>query len=212
MALFHTIQPLVLASGSPRRQELLKSAGILYTIKVAASEETPQVGEAPADYALRAARDKAHSVFAELGNGAARAAILAADTIVVLDGRIIGKPKDHADALHNLQALAGATHTVITACCLLRSDGPGEKNRYEDLFHMESRVRMWQAPLELLKAYADSEEPMDKAGGYAVQGSAGFLVDSIEGSWSNVVGLPLTEVVQKLLEYKIIIPARGSSK
>ena len=198
--MFLALQPFILASASPRRQELLRTAGIPHEVRVAPNEAAPRLGEAPADYALRAARGKALSVFSEMGNAAKRAAILAADTIVVLNERILGKPKDHAEALLMLRALAGGKHTVITACCLLAGS-------VEDSFYVESAVHMWQAPDELLSAYADTDEPLDKAGGYAIQGSTGFLIRSIHGSWSNVVGLPLAEVVQKLLIHKVILPS-----
>lgn len=198
--MFIATQPLILASASPRRHELLRTVGIPFEVRVAPSEATPRLGEAPADYALRAARGKAMSIFSGMGNAASRAAILSADTIVVLNDRILGKPKDHSEALLMLRALAGGKHTVITSCCLLAGS-------IEDSFYVESTVHMWQAPDELLSAYADTDEPLDKAGGYAIQGSIGFLIRAIHGSWSNVVGLPLTEVVQKLLIHKIILPS-----
>ena len=197
--MFHALQPLILASGSPRRHELLSSIGIPYTVRVPASEETPRLGETPEDYALRAARGKAMGVFTEVGKLARQAAILAADTIVVFNGRILGKPKDNDDALWMLRALSGGKHTVITGCCLLAGS-------LEDSFYVESTVHMWQAPDELLVAYAASDEPLDKAGGYAIQGPIGFLIRSIHGSWSNVVGLPLAEVVQKLLIHRVVLP------
>lgn len=197
--MFHTMQPLVLASSSPRRQDLLDSIGIPYTVHPATDEVRPNPGEKPEDYALRAARGKALSVFAEMGNAAKRAAILAADTIVVLNGHILGKPASHDEALNMLRALSGGRHTVITACCLL-------VDSIEDSFYVKSTVHMWRPPDEVLSAYAATEEPMDKAGGYAIQGSIGFLIRSINGSWSSVVGLPLAEVVQKLFIHKVIIP------
>lgn len=200
--MFHALQPIILASASPRRQELLRVAGLDFSAHPAQSEETPRLGEAPEDYALRAARGKALSVYAALGNAAKRAAILAADTIVVLNGRILGKPRDNADALMMLRALSGAQHSVITACCLLIGE-------LEQSFYVESLVQMWQAPDALLAVYAATDEPLDKAGGYAVQGAAGCLVRSIQGSWSNVVGLPMTEVVQRLLDSKVVIPKRA---
>lgn len=205
MAIFHTIYPLILASGSPRRQELLRSVGINYSVRVSPSEVSPDAGELPQNYALRAARGKAETVLAMLGEQPQKTAVLAADTIVVLQGRILGKPASHAQAFEMLQDLAGQTHTVFTACSLLVSSGHGIKH---DDFVMQSRVSMWAAPQTLLKTYAGSEEPMDKAGAYAVQGAGAFLIRSIEGSWSNVVGLPLSEVIERLLQHNIIIPAK----
>lgn len=197
--MFHALQPLILASGSPRRHELLNSIGMHYSVRVPSSEETPRMGEAPEDYALRAARGKALSVFAEVGKLSRQAAILAADTIVVLNGRVLGKPKSNDDALLMLRALAGTRHTVVTGCCLLVGG-------LEDSFYVESAVHMWQAPDDLLVAYSATDEPLDKAGGYAIQGPIGFLIRSIHGSWFNVVGLPLAEVVQKLLIHRVVLP------
>ncbi len=204
MPLFNTIAPLVLASGSPRRQELLSSVGLNYEVHVSPSEAEPLPGEFPPDYACRAAEGKAKAVLHALGGAFTQGAVLAADTIVVLDNEILGKPKSHAHALTMLQKLAGRTHTVITACCLLVCRNGSLR---EERFYLQSNVSMWDAPEKLLKAYAYSDEPMDKAGAYAVQGSGGFLARAIEGSWSNVVGLPLGEVLEALLKHEIITPA-----
>jgi septum formation protein len=206
MPLFYPLCPLVLASGSPRRQELLSSVGVAYSVRVSPTEAEPLPQENPAVYAQRAALGKAASVLSVLRVDGQKIAVLAADTIVVFKGHIFGKPKDHAQAFDMLQNLSGQTHTVITACCLLvKNAGKLE----QDCFYLQSKVTMWSPPTALLKAYAESEEPMDKAGAYAVQGSGAFMVRSIEGSWSNVVGLPLSEVVERLLEHNIIIPAHS---
>ncbi len=219
MSIYVNLAPLVLASGSPRRKELLGSLGLDFSIMTSPDEEARHLaGEAPAAYAARAARQKAlaarSTLYASFSadvrhiakwqpDFSAQPAILAADTIVVLAGEVLGKPANHADALAMLKRLAGATHTVFTACCLLLPDGT------EDALIGKSLVSMWQAPEEALQAYAASEEPMDKAGAYAVQGLGAFLVERIEGSWSNVVGLPLTEVTRLLLKHKIIKPGGG---
>lgn len=126
--------------------------------------------------------------------------IIAADTIVVLRSAILGKPRDPDHALSMLRRLAGKTHTVITGCALLST----ETSRS---FAVRSRVSMWRCPESLLQAYARSGEPSDKAGAYAVQGMGACLVQGITGSWSNVVGLPVAELVQALLEMNAIAPA-----
>jgi septum formation protein len=203
--LFRSLRPLILASGSLRRQDLLRSAGFAFSVRPSPLEEKkPLPGENPAEYARRAARAKAEAVLAGLDPEEAGSAVLSGDTIVVLEGRILGKPASRALALEMLQSLAGREHTVITACCLLFWEG---SKRRQAEFHLESRVSMWAAPPALLRAYAAGPEPMDKAGGYALQGSGGMLIRSVEGSWSNVLGLPLSEVIECLLEYGIIAHA-----
>lgn len=203
MGIFKNVIPLILASGSPRRRELLAGLGLHFTISKARDEVRPIADETPAAYALRAAEDKARKVRGLTADKQANAAILAADTIVVLDGIIYGKPSDAEDALRMLSGLAGRTHTVYTACCLLLPENSGQK----DAFIVESSVEMWPYPLEVLSAYSACGEPMDKAGGYAVQGAGAFLVKRLEGSWTGVVGLPVAEVTDMLLRHKLIEPA-----
>ena len=170
---------LVLASRSPRRAELLRAAGIDFTIRVADIDETPYPGELPADYVLRLAEEKARAVAA-----AADEIILAADTTVVLGDEILGKPEDALDAARMLRALSGQRHDVITGICL---KGSGKIVR--DL----ATTAVWFAPLSQIEIddYVGSREPMDKAGGYAIQGAASRFVERIDGSYSNVVGLPV---------------------
>ncbi|MDR2050474.1 MAG: Maf family protein [Deltaproteobacteria bacterium] len=203
--LFRNLRPLILASGSLRRRELLGSAGLAFRVLPSpAKEKKPLPGENPAEYARRTARAKAEAVLDGLGAEEAESAVLAGDTIVVLEGKILGKPASHAQALEMLRSLAGKTHTVVTACCLLFRE-KGESRRLE--FHRESRVSMWDAPPALLLAYSAGDEPMDKAGAYALQGGGGVLIRSVEGSCSNVLGLPLSEVMECLLECGIIAHA-----
>ena len=176
---------LILASGSPRRAELLTAAGIAFIVQAADIDETPRPGEAAPDYALRLAREKAAGVGGPL--------VLAADTIVVLDGEIMGKPVDAADAIRMLQALSGREHDVITAVCLRRGD--------LELFHAETtRVRFVPLSQAEVEEYVASGEPMDKAGAYGIQGLASRYVDRIDGSYSNVVGLPMALVYRLLRE------------
>ena len=176
---------LILASGSPRRAELLTAAGIAFIVQAADIDETPRPGEAAPDYALRLAREKAAGVCGPL--------VLAADTIVVLDGEIMGKPVDAADAIRMLQALSGREHDVITAVSLRRDD--------VELFQAET-TRVSFVPLSEaeVREYVASGEPMDKAGAYGIQGLASRYVDRIDGSYSNVVGLPMALVYRLLRE------------
>lgn len=184
-------------------------------------------GEEPASYAVRAAAAKALGAFPLLpelpveqpGSFQGAPVVIAADTIVVLDGAILGKPKDAEHAFAMLSALAGRTHSVISGCALLRGPlrddaarcfTPAPEGAEPDpqsrvfCYAVESRVRMWRCPESLLRAYARSGEPLDKAGAYAVQGAGAFLVERLEGSWSNVVGLPLAETVRALLAMEVI--------
>jgi len=180
---------LILASASPRRRELLSQLGLAFDVRPPRLDETPLSGEAPEEYVLRLAEAKARAVSAE----APAAWVLAADTIVTVSGRILGKPGSCAEAVEMLETLSGREHEVFTGFCISRKD-------------REILVREAVGSVVLFKEiapderdwYAASPEPYDKAGGYAVQGSGGFLVREIRGSCSNVVGLPLCEVVAAL--------------
>ncbi|MDE3197680.1 MAG: septum formation inhibitor Maf [Acidobacteriota bacterium] len=177
---------LVLASRSPRRAELLAAAGIDFTIRVADIDESVRGGESPADYVLRLAREKAAAVPA-----AEDEMVLGADTTVVIDGRILAKPDDAADAFRMLSALSGRRHSVITGVCLL---GAGRS------ICEASTTNVWFAPMsrEEIEDYVASGEPMDKAGAYGIQGLASRFIERIEGSYSNVVGLPVALVYRML--------------
>lgn len=179
---------MVLASRSPRRAELLTAAGIEFTVRAADVDETPLDGEAPRDYVLRVAEEKARAVEASGDE-----VVLAADTTVVLGNEIMGKPADAADAAQMLRALAGKRHEVITAICLRRGD------RVETDIASTS---VWFAPLSdaEIEAYVASGEPMDKAGAYGIQGLASKFIDRIDGPYSNVVGLPVALTYRRLRE------------
>ena len=181
---------LVLASGSPRRAELLTSAGIDFDAIPADVDETPRSDEAPASYALRVARDKAHAVAARYDAG--RPPVLAADTVVVADGLILGKPVDRADAHQMLTRLSGAVHEVLTAVVFL--EGGRETAEVAT-----TRVRFVPLSDSEIAWYLQSGEHHGKAGAYGIQGRAARFVDWIEGSWSNVVGLPVA-VVYRILK------------
>ena len=180
---------LVLASASPRRAELLRTAGFTFEVRPADVDETPRPAEPPATYALRVARDKALAA-AERVNGT-DAWILAADTVVVVDGRILGKPTGPADARRMLSMLSGVVHEVLTAV-VVRHAGS------ETSEVVSTRVRFTTLSAAEIDWYVESGEPDGKAGAYAIQGRGSRFVDWIEGSWSNVVGLPVATVYRML--------------
>ncbi|HVA62157.1 MAG TPA: Maf family protein [Terriglobales bacterium] len=173
---------LVLASASPRRRELLEGAGFAVEVRPAAVDETPLPGEAAADYVLRLARAKARAVEAS-------GLVLGADTVVVVDGDLLGKPADDAEAGAMLARLAGREHQVLTGVCLR------DPARGREAAQVET-TRVWFAPLspQEIADYVASGEPRDKAGAYAIQGRAARFIPRIEGSYANVVGLPIATV------------------
>jgi septum formation protein len=179
---------LILASASPRRAELLAAAGFLFEIVPADVDETPIAREPPKTYALRAARAKADEVSRHLS---ADRTILAADTVVVAGDRLMGKPVDANDAESMLIALSGATHQVHTAVVVR---GPG--GQAEEVVTTEVRFN----PLSDAEIawYLSTGEFEGKAGGYGIQGRAARFIDGIDGSWSNVVGLPIATVYRLL--------------
>lgn len=178
---------LVLASASPRRAELLSSAGFSFDVAAADVDETPRPAEAPRAYALRVARDKALAIAERVPD----AAILAADTVVVAGTHLLGKPASAADAARMLALLSGTTHVVQTAV-VLRA-GP---QVLEDV--AETRVEFCRLSSAEIDWYVASGEPDGKAGAYAIQGRGARFVTAIEGSWSNVVGLPVASVYRML--------------
>jgi len=182
---------LVLASRSPRRAELLAAAGIDFTVRAAEIDETPRQGETPFAYVLRLAEEKARAV--ECGPDEV---ILGADTTVVLDGEILGKPLDAADAARMLTALSERKHEVVTGVCVR---GPGRS------VCEAAATSVWFAPMTEaeIAEYVASGEPMDKAGAYAIQGLASRYVERIEGSYGNVVGLPVAMVYRMLRQFRL---------
>jgi septum formation protein len=180
---------LVLASASPRRAELLRTAGFAFEVRPADVDETPRPAEPPATYALRVARDKALAA-AERVNGT-DAWILAADTVVVVDGRILGKPTGPADARRMLSLLSGVVHEVLTAVVVRHAGSEASEV-------VSTRVRFTTLSAAEMDWYVESGEPDGKAGAYAIQGLGSRFVDWIEGSWSNVVGLPVATVYRML--------------
>jgi septum formation protein len=180
---------LVLASASPRRQELLRNAGIEFVVHPANVPEIPQDGELPPLFAERMAREKALAVFAQHPNDL----ILGADTVVVVEGEILGKPRDAADAVRMLRLLSGRKHEVVTGVCLA-----GAKLRTENTRSETTLVVMNALSDDDIRDYVASGEPMDKAGAYAIQGRASRWISRIEGDYFNVVGLPVALVWRML--------------
>ena len=190
-----SLPALILASSSPRRSALLRVVGIPFRVVPSRVEEIPAPGESPRRFVRRASREKGEEVAARNPDSF----VLAADTIVIVSGRILGKPKDPVDGARMLRLLAGREHRVLTAVCLLRaSDG------YRDEAVEMTRVRFRVLSRQEIAAYLRTGETGDKAGAYAAQGAGNLLIDRIGGSYTNVVGLPMTRVVEMLLRAKLI--------
>ena len=189
---------IVLASASPRRQELLRNAGIPFTVQPADIDETPLAGESPRECAERLAREKALAVF----QSNPQQCVLGADTIVVVDDIILGKPRDAEDAARMLRLLSGRTHAVITGVCVV---GPVASGQWSVASHTQTAsettlVTMCEISADEIRDYIATGEPMDKAGAYAIQGVASRWIPRIEGDYSNVVGLPVALVYRLLRE------------
>jgi septum formation protein len=180
---------LVLASKSPRRQQILRDAGIPFVVRSADVPEQRRPGESAADYVRRLAQEKAFAVPILPGE-----IVLGADTVVVVEGEVLEKPADTRDAIRMITLLSGREHEVITGICL-RSD----TRKIVDT--ATTRVRFVPLTSEEMETYAASGEPMDKAGAYAIQGLASKFIDRIEGTYSNVVGLPMALVYRCLKEF-----------
>ena len=189
------MKPLYLASGSPRRRELLTQIGVPFTAIGADIDETPLGHETPSAYVERLARGKAEAGWRALDAGM-DGCVLGADTAVVLDGRILGKPVDQADSMTMLLSLSGREHEVLTAIAIL--DGQRCETR-----GVRSRERFRSITEQEAAAYWASGEPRDKAGGYGVQGLGAVFVAGLGGSYSAVVGLPLCETSELLGHFGI---------
>ena len=191
---------MILASESPRRRELLAAVGVPFRVVSSGVDEIPLPGESPARFVRRAALDKGEAVAALHPSSF----VLSADTTVVADGRILGKPRDRAEARRMLSRLAGREHRVVTAICLLcRARG------FRELGTEVTRVRFRPLTAAEVAAYARTGECDDKAGAYAAQGAGMLLIDRIAGSFSNVVGLPMTRVVAMLARARLIRVTRS---
>ena len=177
-----------LASASPRRSELLRQIGVRFTVRAAAIAEDQLRGETPEAYVARLAAAKAEAVWAAVGDSCP---VLGADTAVVLDGAVLGKPADAAEAAAMLERLSGRAHRVLTAVALRHAGGLETRLS-------ESEVRFRATTADERLAYCRTGEPFDKAGGYGIQGHAAVFVEELKGSYSGVVGLPLHETAALL--------------
>ena len=180
---------IILASASPRRQELLTNAGIAFEVRPANIPEIPHADENPVPFAERMAREKARAVRASLPNRI----ILAADTVVAVEDEILGKPVDTEDAVRMLRLLSGLTHWVTTGVCVI-AEG------LEDVRSETTTVEFGRMSEAEIRDYVSTGEPMDKAGAYAIQGGASGWITRIDGDYNNVVGLPVELVLRMLRE------------
>ncbi|MDA7085204.1 Maf family protein [Pseudomonas sp. SA3-5] len=186
---------LYLASGSPRRSELLAQIGVPFITQIVPVDESLLPDESPCAYVERLARAKAQAGLAALADPG-EAVVLGADTAVVLDGQILGKPQDRVEALATLSALSGREHLVLTAVALASTAKVAARV-------VSSRVRFRPLSREEIEAYWATGEPRDKAGSYGIQGLAAVFVSQLQGSYSAVVGLPLCETAELLAEFSI---------
>lgn len=184
---------IYLASSSPRRAELLRQIGISFEVVVPRIDETPLEKELPATYVKRISAAKARDVH---NSASAHLPVLAADTVVVLQGKLMGKPRDRDDGLKMLALLSGNTHQVISAVTLCQGN-------VQETVTTETLVRFRKLTRQQREKYWQTGEPWDKAGGYGIQGLGAVLVESITGSYSGVVGLPLMETAQLLNRFGV---------
>ncbi len=190
-------EAFILASGSPRRRELLRQIGFSFTVIPSRLEETNQRGMEPRGHATYYAKEKAK----EVAQRYPEQWVLAADTIVVVAEEILGKPVNVTEATAMLSRLSGRSHHVITGVCLLHAQCGVEESQT-----VETEVFMRRLDAADIEGYIATGEPMDKAGAYGIQGIGGCLVQRIEGSYSNVVGLPLCEIVELLRRHRVAEP------
>lgn len=187
-------QRLILASGSPRRHKLLLTAGISHTVLVSYIDESVIREKDPARLVSALSRLKAEAVLPKVEKASL---ILGADTVVALDGEILGKPQDEAEAFRMLRLISGRVHEVFTGVTLL----PADPDTPSETFSVRTLVHVYPLTDAEIRAYIKSGEPMDKAGAYGIQGRFSRFISSIEGSWTSVVGLPVAEVCQHLKHF-----------
>jgi septum formation protein len=188
------LEPLVLASGSPRRAQILRASDWPFEVEAANIDETAREGEAPIEYVERLACEKAEAV----ASGRASGLVLGADTVVVVGGQVLGKPADEADARRMLKLLDGRWHDVLSGVALVRA----ETNEVL-VAHELTRVRFASMSDAEIDWYVSTGEPADKAGAYAIQGRAALFIEEIEGDYWNIVGLPIR------LVYKLAAESKG---
>ena len=193
---------LILASGSPRRRDLIGRLGLPYVCRVSGLDEDLAAASEPSLLAARLARMKAR----EVASGEPRNLVIGCDTLVCLDGRILGKPSDRRDARKMLRALRGRTHDVITAVAVVESESGREETAV-----VTSQVRMHRFRESVLSRYLDSGDSLDKAGAYGIQTAGAELVESFSGCFFNIVGLPLCELARLLARFGMVSDADPSA-
>ncbi|MBU0943263.1 MAG: septum formation inhibitor Maf [Proteobacteria bacterium] len=193
--LFTSLTEIILASGSPRRRAYFEDLGLSFRVLSADIEEKLQPGESSRVYVERLAEEKARAVAAENE----KSWIVGADTVVCFEEMVLEKPDDEQRALEMLMRLSGNDHVVQTAVCLFN-----QSLSVCEVVTVTTRVFFWDFGEKVAWAYVQSGEPLDKAGSYGIQGKGAFLVREIQGSYSNVVGLPLCELLEMLYRYKLI--------
>jgi septum formation protein len=186
---------LILASASPRRAEILGDAGIAFDVLVVNVDETPRAGESAEAMCRRLAEAKVRAAVGRIGAVSEQTIIVAADTTVEIEGEILGKPDSPEAAREMLRRLSGKTHRVLTALALVRLPDGTARSDLES-----TAVRFAALSAEEIDEYVATREPMDKAGGYAIQGRAGRFIERVEGCYFNVVGLPLARLYRNLKE------------
>ncbi|MFV8828757.1 Maf family protein [Alkalihalobacterium sp. APHAB7] len=186
------MKPFILASGSPRRKELLEQANISFTVQTSDIDETLDPAQSPEQFVQSLALQKAEAVF----KSNQHAVVLGSDTVVVLEGQILGKPNDRDHARDMLTALSGKQHSVITGVAILSCE-------QQKTFFVETRVQFWELSNAEIERYLDTNEPFDKAGAYGIQGFGATLVREIAGDYFAVVGLPLALTVRQLNHFGI---------
>lgn len=190
------MKKIILASASPRRRELLAQIGLEFTVMPSDVEENPE-STLPQDIVIELSKEKARDVWGKIGqDDTGDSLVISADTIVAIDGEILGKPKDEEDAARMLGLLSGKEHQVYTGVTMIWIDGEGRQEEYS--FYVCTGVLMYRMNKAEIMEYVCSGEPMDKAGAYAVQGRAAAYIKSIRGEYSNVVGLPTGRLYQEM--------------
>ena len=189
---------IVLASSSPRRKELLGKTGIEFEVVIPYADESLTGDETPEEFALRISAEKASSVSRNLDNGSV---VIGADTIVVVNGEILGKPSGKEEAAVMLQKISGKEHNVYTAFSIVE---PKQKVLHSEI--VRTGVSIKRLAAHEIEGYIKTGEPMDKAGAYGIQGIGAFMVRGIEGSYTNVVGLPVVELLEALKKLGIVEP------
>ena len=190
------MKKIILASASPRRSELLAQISLEFTVMPSDVEENPK-STLPQDIVIELSKEKARDVWGKIGqNNTGDSLVISADTVVSIEGEILGKPRDEEDAVRMLGLLSGKEHQVYTGVTLIWIDGEGKQEEYS--FYVCTGVLMYRMSRAEILEYVLSGEPMDKAGAYAVQGKAAAFIKSISGEYSNVVGLPTGRLYQEM--------------